>query len=122
MTGSSRLSRKPIILQRREAHGAFQIHHVAWRVRDIAEAIDWWLPFIGGEVLYQDNTFGSIACHDIGLNFVPLSGCHPTHIAVRCTKPQAEQYGTLILHRDGTRSCYVLDPSGNALELLVLPS
>ncbi|MFM8893395.1 MAG: VOC family protein [Planctomycetia bacterium] len=32
--------------------------------------------------------------------------------------PRAEEFGPLKGHRDGTRSCYVADPSGNPVEVL----
>ena len=43
---------------------------------------------------------------------------HPPHIGF--IHPQAESFGELKLHRDGTRSCYVADPAGNAVEVLAL--
>jgi hypothetical protein len=41
---------------------------------------------------------------------------HPPHIGF--THPHAERFGVLKPHRDGTRSTYVKDPSGNAVEIL----
>ena len=41
---------------------------------------------------------------------------HPPHIAFE--KNNAEDYGTLVPHRDGTSSVYIKDPSDNAVEIL----
>jgi hypothetical protein len=42
---------------------------------------------------------------------------HPAHLGFM--SPAAEKFGELKTHRDGTRSCYVNDPSGNAVEILL---
>ena len=42
--------------------------------------------------------------------------CILTHIAFE--KNNAEDYGTLVPHRDGTSSVYIKDPSNNAVEIL----
>jgi hypothetical protein len=41
---------------------------------------------------------------------------HPAHVAF--VHPEAERFGPLKPHRDGTRSVYVTDPSGNPVEIL----
>lgn len=43
---------------------------------------------------------------------------HPYHFAITCE--DAEKYGTLTPHRDGTESIYIKDPDGNHVELLKL--
>jgi len=41
---------------------------------------------------------------------------HSGHIAF--VHPEAEKFGPLKPHRDGTRSVYVKDPAGNPVEIL----
>jgi len=49
----------------------------------------------------------------------PVSqGEHPPHIAL--THPRAGLFGQLTKHRDGTRSAYVQDTTGNAVESLAV--
>ena len=45
-----------------------------------------------------------------------LPNMHPPHIAFE--KSNAEDYGELKLHRDGTSSVYINDPSDNSVEIL----
>lgn len=45
-----------------------------------------------------------------------MPGQHPPHIGL--ARPDARNFGTLTTHRDGSASVYVLDPSGNTLEIL----
>ena len=45
-----------------------------------------------------------------------LPDMHPPHIAFE--KLNAEDYGKLKDHRDGTSSVYIKDPSNNAVEIL----
>jgi hypothetical protein len=41
---------------------------------------------------------------------------HPPHVAVR--RADAEKFGPLVTHRDGSRSVYVNDAAGNAVEVI----
>lgn len=45
-----------------------------------------------------------------------LHGQHPPHIAIE--RADAQVYGALTKHRDGTASVYVYDPFGNVIEVL----
>ena len=45
-----------------------------------------------------------------------ISGEHPPHIGF--VTPTAADFGELRTHRDGTRSVYISDVAGNAVELL----
>ena len=40
----------------------------------------------------------------------------------RFVTPDAEKFGEMKTHWDGTRSCYVDDPFGNAIEMLATDS
>ena len=55
---------------------------------------------------------------DIENTFIALvlPSQHPPHVAFE--SPDAERYGDLKQHRDGTASVYVQDPFGNTVEFL----
>ena len=76
---------------------------------------DW----IFGELLkgIEDDTWALLKYENISLALV-LPNSHPPHIAFE--KDDAHKYGELKLHRDGTSSVYVRDPSNNAVEMLKL--
>jgi catechol 2,3-dioxygenase-like lactoylglutathione lyase family enzyme len=90
------------------------LDHVAVPVTDVAAAVEWYKRNFRCEVKYQDATWAFLAFGNIRLALV-VPDQHPPHIAF--VSPEAEKYGTLKLHRDGTRSCYVHDPAGNAVEI-----
>lgn len=91
------------------------IHHVAIAVKDVGESVDWYRRHFRCEISYQDETWALLEFGNTRLALV-IPGQHPPHIGF--IHPQAEAFGPLKPHRDGTRSCYVPDPSGNAVEVL----
>ena len=92
-----------------------KMHHIAIEVNNIEECIDWYTQNTKCKVTYQDSTWAMIQYENIGLALV-LPGMHPPHIAFE--KNNAEKYGLLKPHRDGTSSVYVKDPSNNSVEIL----
>ncbi len=95
------------------------IDHVAIPVTDIKTAVDWYRATFQCEIKYQDDTWALLGFANIRLALV-IPSQHPAHIGF--VSPEAEKYGELKLHRDGTRSCYVDDPAGNAVEILAAES
>lgn len=91
------------------------IHHVAISVNDIAKAVQWYVDEFRCEVSYQDETWALLRFANMQLALV-IPEQHPPHLAL--THPDAQRYGQLVTHRDGTRSCYITDPAGNAVEVL----
>jgi catechol 2,3-dioxygenase-like lactoylglutathione lyase family enzyme len=91
------------------------LHHVAVAVKDIREAVDWYKLTFNCSVDYQDETWALLGFQNVQLALV-VPNQHPPHICF--ARPDAEKFGSLKLHRDGTRSVYVRDPSGNAVEVL----
>lgn len=91
------------------------IDHIAISVTDIAQSVDWYTKNFDCEVAYQDNTWAMLRFGNIKLALV-VPQQHPPHIAF--VFPNAERFGELKPHRDGTRSVYVKDPAGNAVEVL----
>ena len=95
-----------------------KIHHIAIEVNSIEETIEWYKKHSRCKVSYQDKTWALLKYENISLALV-LPDTHPPHIAFE--KPNAEEYGSLKMHRDGTSSIYLKDPSNNAVEMLKLP-
>jgi catechol 2,3-dioxygenase-like lactoylglutathione lyase family enzyme len=91
------------------------IDHIAIPVEDVASTVDWYKSTFQCEVTYQDDTWAFLRFGNIKLALIVPSQ-HPAHIAF--VSPEAEKFGALQLHRDGTRSCYVKDPAGNPVEIM----
>ncbi|MEI6255486.1 MAG: VOC family protein [Planctomycetota bacterium] len=94
-----------------------EIHHVAIAVQNVAESVDWYRRHFRCEIGYQDDTWALLEFGNTRLALV-IPDQHPPHIGF--THPKAEEFGPLKGHRDGTRSVYVADPSGNSVEVLAL--
>ena len=91
------------------------IDHVAVPVQDIAGAVAWYRQTFRCEVGYQDETWALLHFANTSLALV-VPEQHPPHLGM--VSHEAEKFGELKTHRDGTRSCYVNDPAGNAVEIL----
>ncbi len=91
------------------------IHHVAISVSDIAASVAWYRDTFRCEIEYQDETWALLKFANASLALV-LPNQHPPHLGF--VTPKADTYGELKTHRDGTRSIYISDPTGNAVELL----
>ena len=91
------------------------LDHIAIPVQDIAAAVDWYKRKFRCQVTYQDDTWAILKFGNIKLALV-IPSQHPAHIAF--VSPETEKHGQLKTHRDGTRSVYVKDPSGNSIEIM----
>jgi catechol 2,3-dioxygenase-like lactoylglutathione lyase family enzyme len=91
------------------------LDHVAIPVEDVASAVEWYRRTFRCEVKYQDATWALLRFANTSLALV-IPSQHPAHIGF--VSADAEQFGALKTHRDGTRSCYVNDPAGNSVEIL----
>jgi catechol 2,3-dioxygenase-like lactoylglutathione lyase family enzyme len=91
------------------------LDHVAIPVRDIAAAADWYVEKFRCRVTYQDDTWAFLEFGNANLALV-IPDQHPPHVAL--LRADAEKFGLLSTHRDGTRSCYVKDPCGNSVEVM----
>ena len=92
-----------------------KLHHVAISVPDIAPAVDWYAETLNASVSYQDETWALLDIENVSIALV-LPSQHPPHVAFESR--DAERYGDLKQHRDGTASVYVQDPFGNTVEFL----
>ncbi len=91
------------------------IHHVAISVKDVKAAVEWYTRTFQCKVSYQDDTWAFLEFANLKLALV-IPSQHPPHLAF--VSAEAEKFGTLKPHRDGTRSCYVTDPAGNSVEIM----
>jgi len=111
-----------------DSNGALnEIHHVVIAVGNVSKAVEWYTKHFHCDhfrcdhfrcdIEYHDETRELFVFGNTRLALVPPKQ-HPPHIGF--IHPQAESFGELKLHRDGTRSCSVADPAGNAVEVLAL--
>jgi extradiol dioxygenase family protein len=91
------------------------MHHVAISVDDISKAVDWYTKTFRCEIAYQDPTWALLKFANLSMALV-IPDQHPPHVAF--SSPRAEEFGELKGHRDGTRSVYIADPAGNAVEIM----
>lgn len=92
-----------------------ELHHIAVSVTDLKATLAWYRNTFAVETLYEDDTWALLKFNNISVALV-IPGQHPPHICV--ARPDAQAFGELKTHRDGTRSVYVNDPSGNFVEVL----
>ena len=91
------------------------LDHVAVSVADIAQAVDWYRNAFRCVTEYQDESWALLRFENVRLALV-IPEQHPPHVAVR--RPDAASFGNLVTHRDGSRSVYIKDPAGNAVEVI----
>jgi YD repeat-containing protein len=92
-----------------------RIEHVAIAVADVDSAVAWYTSNFRCTLAYKDPTWALIAFDNLELALV-IPEQHPPHIAFK--SPDAAKFGALTTRRDGTRSTYVCDPAGNAVEIV----
>ena len=95
------------------------LDHVAIPVQDVAASVTWYTQTFHCRVKYQDLTWALLGFDNVDVALV-IPSQHPAHLGF--VSPDAGKFGTLTTHRDGTRSCYVSDPSGNSVEILAADS
>ena len=92
-----------------------KLHHIALCVPSINSAVKWYVKHLKASIAYQDETWAMLDIENTSIALV-LPSQHPPHIAFESI--EAEKYGKLKTHRDGTASIYIQDPFGNTLEFL----
>jgi extradiol dioxygenase family protein len=100
-------------------HRLDTIDHVAIPVNNIRESVEWYTRTFQCNVRYQDETWALLGFENMSLALV-IPQQHPAHIGL--VSEEADRFGQLKTHRDGTRSVYVSDPAGNAVEILAADS
>ena len=91
------------------------IDHVAVAVDDIAKGVNWYHTRFQCEISYQDSTWALLRFANVRLALV-IPEQHPPHVGF--DSDEAESFGKLTRHRDGSKSVYVRDSSGNSVEIL----
>jgi catechol 2,3-dioxygenase-like lactoylglutathione lyase family enzyme len=91
------------------------VHHVAIPTTDVAASVRWYREHTDCVVDYQDETWALLAYANLKLALV-MPGQHPAHLAI--VRDDAAKYGPLVRHRDGTQSVYILDATGNHVEVM----
>ena len=91
-----------------------KIHHIAIQVKNIKECVSYYCNKFDADIEYEDETWAMLNFDNIQLALV-LPEEHPPHI---CFEKRIPKNIPAKEHRDGTRSVYDFDPSGNMIELL----
>lgn len=92
------------------------IDHVAIVVDDINKAAHWYQDKFDCRLTWHDESWAYLQFDNCGLALV-TEGHHPAHFAIR-TGDLDRSLGQPKAHRDGTRSIYLYDPDGNAVEMI----
>jgi len=100
----------------KQAQAFDTVDHVAISVGDVKSTVEWYIKNFSCKVSYQDETWALLEFANIRVAFV-LPQQHPPHFALL---RDPSLFGEPKTHRDGTRSVYVSDPSGNSVEVLAL--
>lgn len=112
---NSKTDIEPLPVPQTNSQRLDRIDHIALSVGDISEAVAWYRERFECAVSYQDDTWAMLQFRNIKVALV-LDSQHPAHLGF--VTASAAEYGELSEHRDGTRSVYIADPSGNSIELL----
>ncbi len=91
------------------------VHHVAVCVDNVDAALAWYTNTFRCEVEYKDSTWAMLRFENLRVALM-APGRHPPHLGF--LRKDAGSFGRPEPHRDGTRSVYVEDPSGNSIEML----
>ena len=91
-----------------------KIDHIAVQVKNIKESIAYYHDEFDCMIIYEDETWALLQFDNIKLALV-MENEHPFHIAFE-VRDLGPLNGTL--HRDGSISRYIDDPSGNKIELI----
>jgi extradiol dioxygenase family protein len=92
-----------------------KIHHLAIQVKDIKTAVTWYKEKFDANIIYEDESWAMLEFENLSLALV-IPEQHPPHFAIE--SDDAEKFGKLTPHRDGTASIYLQDPFGNAIEII----
>ncbi len=99
----------------KQRHQLDSVHHIAIVVKDIDRAIKWYQSQFKINLIYADNTWAMLGFKNIELALVKAEQ-HPAHFAVEYEN--ADEYGPLTRHRDGSESVYIKDSEANDIELI----
>jgi hypothetical protein len=112
----SQRNREALMSETKETKTFDTVDHIAVAVSDVKGTVDWYLKNFKCQVTYQDDSWALLEFANIRVAFVLLQQ-HPPHFALL---RDPALFGEPKTHRDGTRSVYLHDPSGNSVEVLAL--
>lgn len=92
-----------------------RIHHVAVVVGDVDKSARWYAERFCCEVVYRDETWALLQFGNLQVALVS-AGEHAAHLAI--LRKNASRFGKVRTHRDGVRYVYIMDPSGNTVEVV----
>ena len=96
------------------------IDHIAIQVDNVQDSAYWYEEQYGCSIEYCDSTWALLQFENIKLALV-VKEEHPPHIAFEVDKMDDDWPMKGKLHRDGSISRYIDDPSGNKIELIKYP-
>lgn len=91
------------------------IDHIAIEVADIQGSINWYTTSFSCEVEHRDALSATLKFGNIRLALV-LPSQQRRHLAFR--RQDAASFGELFEQRDGVRSTFLADPTGNIVEIV----
>ena len=94
-----------------------KLHHVGIVVKNIKHSVAWYITKFNCKTEYIDDTWAMLQFPDGGHIALVTDSQHPPHFCIET--PDAELYGELVEHRDGTKTTYIKDPDDNVVELLL---
>ena len=98
--------------------------HIAIKVNNINETVDWYRENLEANILYQDETWALAKVSNIKVAFV-LEDQHPPHLCFEIGKDKKEElkisHSEFKYHRDGSEYIYIKDNNDNTIEFLYWP-
>ena len=92
------------------------IHHIAIMVANIESSVQWYTTSFNCEVIFSNDTEAILEFENLSLHLL-LPSQMPAHIAF--SRDDADTFGELRENRDDTKSCFVSDPTGNPVEIVL---
>tara|TARA_R110000851_G_scaffold212523_1_gene365161 strand:- start:701 stop:997 length:297 start_codon:yes stop_codon:yes gene_type:complete len=94
-----------------------KLHHVGITVKNIKRSVAWYTSKFNCRTEYISDTWAMLEFPNGGNLALVTDYQHPPHFCIET--PDAELYGELVEHRDGTKTTYIKDPDDNVVELLL---
>jgi len=95
-----------------------KLDHIALKSNNISLDVEWYKKTTNAEVLYQDDTWALMSFEDSSKLALVTPTQHPQHIAFIWSSEPDSRFKE---HRDGSKSFYEKDPSGNIIEWIWYP-
>jgi len=90
----------------------YRLDHIAIEAHDIETSVRWHAEVLGATCKYSDATWALLELLDGTKIALVTKGQHPPHIGII---PDADPFGDISAHRDGSFSFYQKDPHSTAV-------